>query len=77
MAKEYEVRTTDRAVALPCISSKTVLEIARAKAMARDKVGRAWRFLRGEVLTLDRRSSATKLMSEAGGLVAPGGGCDD
>ena len=77
MAEEYEVLTTDRAVALPRVSSKTVLEIARAKAMAREKVGRAWRFPLSEVLTLDRGSSATKFMSKAGGIVAPGGGCDD
>lgn len=77
MAEEHEVLTTDEAAALLRVSTKTVLAPAREGTLPGEKVGRAWRFLRSDVLALVRGGSATKLMSESGGIVAPGGGRDD
>ena len=77
MAEEHEVLTTDEAAALLRVSTKTVLALARERTLPGEKVGRAWRFLRSDVLALVRGGSATKLMSESGGIVAPGGGRDD
>lgn len=77
MAEEHEVLTTDEAAALLRVSTKTVLALAREGALPGEKVGRAWRFLRSDVLALVRGGSATKLMSEAGDIVPPGGGRDD
>lgn len=77
MAEEHEVLTTDEAAALLRVSTKTVLALARGGTLPGEKVGRAWRFLRSDVLALVRGGSATKLMSEAGDIVAPGGGRDD
>ena len=42
-----------------------------------EEVGGVWVFLRSDVLALVRGGFATKLMSESGGIVAPGGGRDD
>ena len=77
MAEEHEVLTTGEAAALLRVSTKTVLALAREGTLLGEKVGRAWRFLRSDVLALVRGGSATKLMSETGGIVAPGGGRDD
>ena len=77
MAEEHEVLTTDEAAALLRVSTKTVLALAREGTLPGEKVGRAWRFLRSDVLAVVRGGSATKLMPEAGDIVDPGGGRDD
>lgn len=69
MAEEYEVLTTDQAATLLRVSTKTVLALAREGTLPGENVGRAWRFLRSDVLALVRGGSATKLMSEGGGIV--------
>ncbi|MCT2150649.1 helix-turn-helix domain-containing protein [Dermabacter vaginalis] len=77
MAEEHEVLTTDKAADLLRVSTKAVLVLAREGTLPGEKIGRAWRFLRSDVLALVRGGSATKLMSESGGIVVPGGGRDD
>lgn len=77
MAEEHEVLTTDEAAALLRVSTKTVLALAREGTLPGEKVGRAWRFLRSDVLALVRGNSASKSMSEVGDIVDPGGGRDD
>lgn len=77
MAEDHEVLTTDEAAALLRVSTKTVLALAREGTLSGEKVGRAWRFLRSDVLALVRGGSGTKLMSEAGDMVDPGGNRDD
>lgn len=76
MAEEHEVLTTDEAAALLRVSTKTVLALAREGTLPGEKVGRAWRFLRSDVLALVRGPSASK-MSESGGIVDARGDRDD
>ncbi|MGC5027577.1 helix-turn-helix domain-containing protein [Tsukamurella sp. DT100] len=50
MTDEQEVLTADEAASLLRVSTKTVLALARAGALPGEKVGRAWRFVRSDVL---------------------------
>lgn len=54
MAEEQEVLTAEEAAALLRISSKTLLTLARSGALPGEKVGRAWRFLRADILAYVR-----------------------
>lgn len=59
MAEEHEVLTTEEAAALLRVSTKTVLALAREGSLPGEKVGRAWRFLRGDVLAVVRGGKDT------------------
>jgi excisionase family DNA binding protein len=49
--KEFtEVLTTEEAAHLLRVSTKTVLSLARDGSIPGEKVGRAWRFLRADLL---------------------------
>jgi excisionase family DNA binding protein len=50
MTEEATVLTADEVAALLRVSTKTVLSLARTGALPGEKVGRAWRFLRSDVL---------------------------
>lgn len=50
MSDEETVLTAEEAAALLRVSSKTVLSLARSGTLPGEKVGRAWRFLRKDVL---------------------------
>lgn len=50
MAEDAEVLTTEEAAELLRVSTKTILALARDGALPGEKVGRAWRFLRADLL---------------------------
>lgn len=50
MAEDVEVLTADEAADLLRVSTKTVLALARVGALPGTKVGRAWRFLRTDLV---------------------------
>ena len=50
MQEDTEVLTADEAAELLRVSTKTVLALARAGALPGEKVGRAWRFVRADLL---------------------------
>lgn len=50
MAEDLQVLTTEEAADLLRVSSKTILALARDSAIPGKKVGRAWRFLRSDLL---------------------------
>ena len=50
MAEEREVLTADEAAELLRVSTKTILALAREGTLPGEKVGRAWRFLRSDLL---------------------------
>jgi excisionase family DNA binding protein len=50
MPEELQVLTTEEAAELLRVSSKTILALARDGAIPGEKVGRAWRFLRSDLL---------------------------
>jgi excisionase family DNA binding protein len=50
MAEAADILTTDEAADLLRVSSKTVLALARDGELPGTKVGRAWRFLRTDLL---------------------------
>ncbi|WP_245760659.1 helix-turn-helix domain-containing protein [Micrococcus terreus] len=52
--EDNEVLTADEAAALLRVSTKTVLSLARAGSLPGEKVGRAWRFVRSDVLAYVR-----------------------
>lgn len=54
MSEDNEVLTAEEAAALLRVSTKTVLTLARTGALHGEKVGRAWRFLRDDVLAYVR-----------------------
>lgn len=54
MPEDREVLTTEEAAALLRVSTKTVLALARAGLLRGEKVGRAWRFVRSDVLAYVR-----------------------
>jgi excisionase family DNA binding protein len=51
MAEDAEVMTAAETADLLRVSTKTVLTLARDGALPGTKVGRAWRFLRTDVVT--------------------------
>ena len=50
MAEDAEVLTTEEAAELLRVSTKTILALARNGSLPGEKVGRAWRFLRADLL---------------------------
>lgn len=50
MPEDHEVLTAAEVAALLRVSTKTVLALARAGSLPGEKVGRAWRFVRMDVL---------------------------
>lgn len=65
MPEDHEVLTADEAASLLRVSSKTVLSLARTGALPGEKVGRAWRFLRSDVLSYVRGANDTKGVTSA------------
>jgi len=62
LAEELQVLTTEEAADLLRVSSKTILALARDGSIPGEKVGRAWRFLRSDLLDHvhgDRRHPST------------------
>jgi len=56
MAENEEMLTTEEGAKLLRVSTKTVLGLARDGVLPREKVGRAWRFLRSDLLNYPRGS---------------------
>jgi len=56
MAEDVEVLTTEEAADLLRVSTKTILALARRGELPGEKVGRAWRFLRADLLNYVRGS---------------------
>lgn len=54
MPEEPEVLTAEEAADLLRVSVKTVLALARAGTLPGEKVGRAWRFVKTDVLNYVR-----------------------
>jgi excisionase family DNA binding protein len=50
MTEDADILTTDEAADLLRVSSKTILALARDGILPGTKVGRAWRFLRADLL---------------------------
>jgi len=50
MREDAEVLTADEAALLLRVSTKTVLTLARDGVLPGEKVGRAWRFVRSDLL---------------------------
>ncbi len=63
MAEQQEVLTATEAAALLRVSSKTLLTLARSGAIQGEKVGRAWRFLRSDVLAYVRGAHEPRRVS--------------
>jgi excisionase family DNA binding protein len=60
MANDDEILTSEEASALLKVSNKTILKLARDGELPGQKVGRAWRFCRSELLAyVARRSGAS------------------
>ena len=60
MPEDNEILTADEASALLRVSTKTVLALARAGTLPGEKVGRAWRFLKSDVLMYVSGSSESR-----------------
>ncbi len=60
MAEDHEVLTTEETAALLRVSTKTVLSLVRSGSLPGEKVGRAWRFLKSDVLTYVRGTGELK-----------------
>jgi excisionase family DNA binding protein len=56
MAEDAEVLTTEEAADLLRVSTKTVLTLVRHGDLPGEKVGRAWRFVRTDLLDFVRGS---------------------
>ena len=54
MPEDQEILTAQEAAALLRVSTKTVLALARAGSLPGEKVGRAWRFVRSDVVAYVR-----------------------
>jgi len=65
MSEAHEVLTTEEAATLLRVSSKTVLSLARTGSLPGEKVGRAWRFLRSDVLSYVRGNNDDKGVTPA------------
>lgn len=61
MREDAEVLTAEEAARLLRVSTKTVLALARQGALPGEKVGRAWRFVRSDLLAHLRGSGAHKV----------------
>jgi excisionase family DNA binding protein len=60
MAEEPEVLTADEAAELLRVSTKTILALAREGTLPGEKVGRAWRFVRSDLLAYVRGQRGDK-----------------
>ena len=60
MPDEHDILTADEAAALLRVSTKTVLALARSGALRGEKVGRAWRFVRSDVLGYVRGTTTAR-----------------
>lgn len=60
MPEDNEILTAEEASALLRVSTKTVLALARAGTLPGEKVGRAWRFLKSDVLRYVSGSSESR-----------------
>jgi excisionase family DNA binding protein len=56
MREDEEVLTADEAALLLRVSTKTILALARDGTIRGEKVGRAWRFLRSDLIAYVRGS---------------------
>lgn len=54
MSEDEEVLTAEETASLLRVSTKTVLTLAHTGTLPGEKVGRAWRFLRNDVLSYVR-----------------------
>ena len=59
MTEDTEVLTSEEAADLLRVSTKTVLALARRGELPGEKVGRAWRFVRADLLNYVRGSGTT------------------
>ena len=57
MTPQDEILTSEEASELLKVSNKTVLRLARDGALPAQKVGRAWRFCRSELVSYVARGS--------------------
>jgi excisionase family DNA binding protein len=60
MREDAEVMTADEAAELLRVSTKTILALARDGSLPGEKVGRAWRFLRADLLNYVRGQSGRR-----------------
>jgi excisionase family DNA binding protein len=56
MREDEEVLTADEAALLLRVSTKTILALARQGTIPGEKVGRAWRFVRSDLIAYVRGS---------------------
>lgn len=63
MQEDAEVLTADEAAHLLRVSTKTVLTLAREGVLPGEKVGRAWRFVRADLLEHLRGGNRRKAAS--------------
>jgi excisionase family DNA binding protein len=61
MSNDDEILTSEEAATLLKVSNKTVLKLARVGDLPAQKIGRAWRFCRSELLAHVSRSSGTSM----------------
>jgi excisionase family DNA binding protein len=61
MAEDHEVLTGEEAAALLRVSTKTLLSLARSGVVPGEKVGRAWRFVKSDVLAYLRGKGGVRL----------------
>jgi excisionase family DNA binding protein len=66
MAEDTAVLTADEAAALLRVSTKTILALARQGDLPGEKVGRAWRFLRADLLRYVHDGPRTGRSAKAG-----------
>jgi len=62
---EHEVMTTAEVAILLRVSTKTVLVLANSGALPGEKVGRAWRFIRNDVINVVRGGDGERRMEES------------
>lgn len=60
MQEDKEVLTAEEAALLLRVSTKTILALARAGVLPGEKVGRAWRFVRADLLEYVRGGNRHK-----------------
>jgi excisionase family DNA binding protein len=61
MSSDSEILTSEEAATLLKVSNKTVLKLARVGDLPAQKIGRAWRFCRSELLAHVACSAGTPL----------------
>ena len=66
MAEDAEILTAEEAADLLRVSAKTVLTLARDGALPGTKVGRAWRFLRTDLVAYVHDGGRQESASRAG-----------